>query len=166
MPVVPTEDESKQTGGPDENPYRQLNYTVEVENLQVAGFQRVSGLTARMETVEYREGGSNGHVHQLPGQFTHQNLVLERGLTNRTVLWDWIQDVRAPSTANDGIRRNVSVKLQSGYKDDQQWGWQFQNAYPVQWDGPELASDGGSSIVAVQSLEFAHDGFIKLSGTP
>ena len=166
MPVVPTESEAKKTGGPDENPYRQLNYTVEVSGLQVAGFQRVSGLTTRMETVEYREGGTNGHVHQLPGQFTHQNLVLERGLTNRTVLWDWIQDVRSSSTPNRSVRRNVRVKLKAGYKEQRNWGWEFDDAYPVQWDGPELSSDGGGNIVAVQSLEFAHDGFTKISGTP
>ena len=166
MPVVPTEEEAKKTGGPPENPYRQLNYVVEVEGLQVAGFQRVSGLTARMETVEYREGGTNGHVHKLPGQFTHQNLVLERGLTNRTVLWDWIEDVRSPSKPTADVRRRISVKLHSGYKEDQKWGWEFDAAYPVQWDGPDLASDGRGTLVAVQSLEFAHEGFTKLSGTP
>jgi len=156
----------QKTGGEDENPYRQLNYAVEVDDVEVGGFQRVSGLAARMETVEYREGGTNGHVHQLPGQFTHSNLILERGLTNRTVLWDWLQDVRAPSTANEDIRRNVRVKLQTGYKEKQMWGWEFRDAYPVQWDGPDLASDGSGPIVAVQSVEFVHDGFTKLQGTP
>lgn len=166
MPVVPTDGEGQRQGGMDENPYRQLNYKVEVDSVDVGGFQRVSGLAARMETVEYREGGTNGHVHQLPGQFTHSNLVLERGLTNRTVLWDWIQDVRAPSKANTDIRRNVRVKLQAGYKESKNWGWEFRNAYPVQWDGPDLTSDGSGPIVAVQSVEFAHDGFTKIQGTP
>jgi phage tail-like protein len=166
VPVVPKKGEGKGQGGPDENPYRQLNYKVEVDELEIGGFQRASGLSVQMETVEYREGGTNGRVHQLPGQFSHQNLVLERGLTNRTVLWDWIQDVKSPSTPNADVRRNVRVKLQAGYKEQQSWGWEFRNAYPVQWDGPELTSDGGGNLVAVQSLEFAHEGFTKMSGTP
>jgi len=166
MPVVPTDGEGQQQGGKDENPYRQLNYTVEVDSVDIGGFQRASGLAARMETVEYREGGTNGHVHQLPGQFTHSNLVLERGLTNRTVLWEWIQDVRAPSTANADIRRNLRLKLKAGYKENKNWGWEFRRAYPVQWDGPDLKSDGSGPVVAVQSVEFAHDGFSKIQGTP
>jgi phage tail-like protein len=166
MPTVPSKDETQKPGGSDENPYRQLTYVVEVDSIDVAGFQRVSGMTTQMETVEYREGGRNQSVHKLPGQFSHGNIVLERGLTNRTALWDWIQDIRSPSTSNADIRRNVRLKLQSGYKEEQMWGWEFQSAYPVQWDGPEMASQGSGNIVAVQSLELAHEGITKLSGTP
>lgn len=166
MPVVPTEGGEDHEGRHAENPYRQLNYLVEVDGIDVGGFQRASGLAARMETVEYQEGGSNGYVHQLPGQFSHSNLILERGLTNQTVLWDWLQDVRAPSTTNESIRRNVRLKLQAGYKEKKMWGWEFRRAYPVQWDGPDLSSDTSGGVVAVQSVEFAHDGFTKLSGTP
>lgn len=166
MPVVPSKADEQNPGGSDENPYRQLTYTIEVDSIDIGGFRQASGLTTRMETVEYREGGRNESVHQLPGQFTHNNLILERGLTNRTALWDWIQNVRSPSQKNAEVRRNVRVKLQAGYKEQQMWGWEFRNAYPVQWDGPELMSKGSGDIVAVQSLELAHDGFTKLSGTP
>lgn len=153
-------------GNHGDNPYRQLNYTVEVDSVDVGGFQRASGLTMQMETVEYQEGGHNDAVHKLPGQFSHSNLVLEKGLTNRTVLWDWIQDVRSPSKPTEEARKNVRVKLHSGYKEKKMWGWEFQSAYPVQWDGPKLTSEGSGGVVAVQSLEFAHSGFTKIEGTP
>jgi phage tail-like protein len=164
MPVVPDGVPDETEDAMSENPYRKLNYTVEVDSIEVGGFQRVSGLTAQMETVEYREGGQNDSVHQLPGQISHQNLVLERGLTNRTVLWEWYRAVQTPSVSNDEKRRNVRVKLRGGYKSNRMWGWEFKNAYPVKWDGPDMSGTGGS--VAVQSVEFAHDGFDKLEGIP
>jgi phage tail-like protein len=146
-----------------EHPYRQLNFTVRIEGIDVAGFQKVSGLAVQMETETYEEGGRNRSVHHLPGQFSHSNLVLERGLTNRTYLWDWIQKIRAASEQNTEYRRNVTLKLQAGYRTRESRGWQFKNAYPVQWEGPDLLGDG-SGDVAIQSLELAHDGFSKAGG--
>lgn len=166
MPVVPEGVPDENADGMAENPYRQLNFTVEVDEVEVGGFQQVSGLRLQVETVEYREGGRNEGVHQLPGQVSHDNLILERGLTNRRVLWDWIRDVRSTSVQNSEIRHNVRVKLRGGYKSNRMWGWEFRNAYPVQWDGPDLSSDGSGTAVAVQSIEFAHDGFDTLDGVP
>jgi phage tail-like protein len=166
MPVVPDGVPDPNSNGMDENPYRQLNFTVEVEEIEIGGFQSVSGVKLQVETEEYREGGRNMSVHHLPGQVSHSNLILKRGLTNRTVLWEWISDVRSSSVNNEEIRRNVRVKLLGGYLSDRMWGWEFSDAYPVRWDGPDLSSDGSGNSVAVQSLEFAHRGFDKLEGVP
>lgn len=157
MPVVPND-------GP-ANPFRSFNFTVEIDGVEVAGFERASGLTVEMETTEYREGGVNDYVHKLPGQFQHSNLVLRKGLTKEALLWDWIQDVQVGSMSS--ARRNVHLKLREGYKSDELWGWEFRKAYPVQWEGPELTGQRtGNASVAVQLLELAHDGFTKVSGTP
>lgn len=149
----------------EEDPFRSFNFTVEIDGLEVAGFESASGLRVEMETTEYREGGVEGHVHRLPGQFRHSNLVLRKGLTKEATLWDWIQDVRAGSM--ESARKNVHLKLRESYRSDEMWGWEFRNAYPVQWDGPDLQGKGtGGANVAVQLLELAHDGFTKVSGTP
>jgi phage tail-like protein len=36
--------------------------------------------------------------------------------------------------------------------------WNFANAYPVKWVGPQFAADGKTA--AVETLELAHDGLI------
>lgn len=166
MPVVPDGVPNPNSDGMSENPYRQLNFTVEVDDVEVGGFQEMSGLTVQVETKEYREGGRNDSVHQLPDQVSHDNLVLKRGLTNRRVLWDWTRKVRSSSVQNDEIQRNITVKLLGSYKSNRKWGWQFRNAYPVRWDGPDMVSEGSGSSVAVQSIEFAHDGFDTLENMP
>ncbi|MBC7974385.1 MAG: phage tail protein, partial [Myxococcales bacterium] len=42
-------------------------------------FQRVSGLSATIETTTVGEGGQNLYTHRLPRRVGYNNLVLERG---------------------------------------------------------------------------------------
>ena len=55
----------------------------------------------------------------------------------------------------DIVRRNVSVVMYD-VTGTELLRWNFVNAYPVKWTGPEFAADG--STMAVESLELAHDG--------
>lgn len=149
------------------NPYRNFAFTVEVDGLNVAGFQKVSGLSAEMQPEEYEEGGVNGYVHQLPGQYSHGNLVLERGLTRSQKLWEWVEQLRtggAYASPQKRARKDVTVTLRAGFRAEGSKGWRFRKAYPVKWEGPELSADAsGSSSVAVQRLELAHQGFTETS---
>src|SRR3712207_7567811 len=38
----------------------------------------------------YEEGGNNLYVHTLRGRLKHENLVLSGGVTDQTVLLDWL----------------------------------------------------------------------------
>jgi phage tail-like protein len=42
---------------------------------------------------------------------------------------------------------------------NEKWQWEFYDAYPVKWTGPELRGD--SNTVAVESIELAHNGIKK-----
>src|SRR5688572_24866886 len=55
-----------------------------------AFFKSVSGLKSETEVVPYREGGLNGHTHQLVGATKWPNLVLKRGFvmgSNELIRW-------------------------------------------------------------------------------
>ncbi|ELY72800.1 phage tail protein [Natrinema pallidum] len=144
----------------EDDPYAQYNFEVEVDGETVAGFTEVAGITMELETVQYREGGVNDHVHQLPGQFAHANLVLQRGLTTNTAFWDWIQTVMSGTIS----RKNIVVKVKDGFQGQSQWGWEFANAYPTKWSGPDLASNERG--MAIESIELAYEQFSKMSGMP
>jgi len=143
-----------------ENPYSQYNFELEVDGQPVAGFSEVSGLTMELDTVAYQEGGVNDHVHQLPGQFAHANLVLQRGLTKDTTFWNWLHTVMSGTIK----RRDIVLKLKSGFKGESAWGWEFTNAYPLKWSGPDLT--GGANGMAIESIELTYERFGKLSGMP
>lgn len=141
------------------DPYLDYRFQVEVDSLLVGGFSEVSGLGYELQTEDYEEGGVNGFVHQLPTRISHENVTLQRGLTDATELFDW-----AKSTGQGSInRRNCRIFLANAVGEER-WGWEIRDAYPVSWEGPTLQADSGE--VAMESLELAHRGLSRIDGLP
>lgn len=136
------------------DPYLAFNFKVEIRGLVVAGFSEVSGLQAETEIEDYREGGLNNYVHKLAKLTKYPNLVLKRGLTDSDVFWQWYQKVIAGSIQ----RQNGSVILLDTTSAEK-WRWNFSQAYPVKWVGPDFKADGNS--IAIETLELVHNGIWK-----
>lgn len=139
------------------DPYAGFNFLVEIEGLLVGGFSEVGGLLVETEVEEYREGGRNEYVHKLPGPTRYpSNLTLKRGLTDVETLWSWHQDVVAGKIE----RKNGTIYLLDRQGQPVTW-WNFNEAYPVKWVGPELKAEANS--LAVESVELVHRGLSKPS---
>jgi len=137
------------------DPYLAYNFLVEIEDLIVGGFTEVTGLEIEVEVREYAEGGQNEFVHKFPGRTKYpQNLVLKHGLTDIESLWGWHQDV----TQGKVERRNGSIYLLDNRGLPAMW-WDFREAYPVKWTGPQLQAD--SANIAVETIELVHRGIVK-----
>jgi phage tail-like protein len=137
------------------DPYAGFNFLVEIEGLVIGAFSEVSGLAVETTVQEYQEGGQNDYVHKLPGPTRYpQNLVLKRGLTDLDTLWSWHQDV----TTGKVTRKNGTIYLLNREGSPTLW-WDFKEAYPVKWTGPDLRAD--SNTVALESVELAHNGLSK-----
>ena len=137
------------------DPYLSFNFLVEIENVVVAGFSEVTGLQVETEIKEYREGGLNDYMHRFAGPTRYStNLILKRGLTDADTLIAWHRDV----TQGTIKRKNGSIVLLD-ITGEERWRWNFIEAYPVKWIGPNLRATG--SEVAVETLELAHNGVIK-----
>lgn len=137
------------------DPYTAFNFHVELQGLVVAGFSEVSGLQGEVEVVEYREGGVNEYLHKFPGPLKYpSNLVLKRGIGDGDTLWSWFDE-----TSRGQIkRRNGSILLLDS-AGQPSVRWNFVDAYPVRWSGPELKAD--SSLIAIESLELVHRGLSR-----
>ncbi|HEY1627371.1 MAG TPA: phage tail protein [Streptosporangiaceae bacterium] len=135
-------------------PYQTYNFAVEIEGLLVGGFTEVTGLDSEVEVEEYREGGVNGFVHQLPGRASYSNLVLSHGLTAMSTLWNWYYN----TTLGVIQRRNGTIMLLDPRQIPVMW-WNFRNAVPVRWTGPTFSAT--SDEVGAESLELAHEGLTK-----
>lgn len=139
------------------DPYMSFNFLVEIEGLIVGAFTEVGGLQVETQVHDYQEGGQNEFVHRLPGPARYpSNLILKRGLTDIESLWSWHRDVVAGKIE----RRNGTVYLLDRMSVPAMW-WDFKEAYPVKWSGPELKADGNS--VAVETIELVHKGISKPS---
>src|SRR6201989_1329511 len=73
-------------------------FVVNVPDSDTIGlFTQCSGLEMKVDVLEYAEGGNNEFVHQLPGQVSYPNLILERGLTNKDAILKWFNATRSQS---------------------------------------------------------------------
>ena len=122
----------------------------DLPGLLLGGFSEVSGLDATIGIYEYHEGGVNDRVHKFPDRASYSNIVLKRGISITTDLWEWHQSfVNGEGVVKDGLivlanDLGIPVKI-----------WTFSNGIPVKWSGPSL--NAMTSAVAIESLEIAHE---------
>jgi phage tail-like protein len=137
------------------DPYNVFNFFVEIEGLLVGGFSEVSGLTVETVLETYREGGLNEYEHKLAGPTRYpSNLTLKHGLTDIETLWSWHQEVVQGTIT----RKNGTIYLLNNQRIPAMW-WDFVDAYPVKWTGPQFRAD--SNTVAVETIELVHRGISK-----
>lgn len=132
--------------------YGSHRFKVELDGLQAAGFSEVSGLTIETELEEVREGGVNHYVHRLIKHTKQQPIVLKHGITLSTQLYEWYAAVAEGNV----VRKNGAIVLYDE-QDTELRRWNFFDAFPYKWVGPEL--NASRSEVAVESIELAHNGF-------
>jgi phage tail-like protein len=135
------------TTGERNDPYRGYVFEVEIDNTSVAGFRECSGLAFDTEPVEYREGTDTPlHVRKLSGLRKFGNIMLKRGFTDNTELWDWYKDVLNGTVQ----RRNGAIIL----KDEERTPklrWEFSEGWICKWEGPQF--NATASDVVIESIE-------------
>lgn len=131
--------------------YPGCRFYVMIDDKAQGVFTEVSGLQVEMDVMEYQEGGNNGFVHRLPGFTKMSNLTLKRGMTSSNDFYKWCADI-----ANGKFtRRHVSVVMYD-VAGNELMHWNFLNAYPVKWIGPQLRA--ADAVAAIETLELAHEG--------
>lgn len=136
-------------------------------------FSEVSGLEAEIEIEPYQEGGRNESTFRFTKPAKYPNLVFRRGITARTDLWDWQQQVIAgeeTAIRKSGLvvlydRNGVSAAVPGGLTISVARipiaAWMFERGLPVKIQGPTL--DAKSNNVAIEMLEIAHERLQRVS---
>jgi phage tail-like protein len=142
-------------------PMTALHFSVSWED-DTSAFSEVSGLTAEAEVVEYRAGTDVSLTSKkIPGLKKFGNVTLKRGIMSQAVgngLYAWYDTIRAGNVT----RRSVIVQLLNEDLDPVMT-WEMRDAWPVKLEGPALKSTG--TDVAIETVEFAHEGFkITIAG--
>lgn len=140
-----------------DRPLGKFRFKVEIEGLTLAHFQSISGLQHDIEALEVQEGGLNERMHKLPGQGKYPNLVLKLGYVNSQMLEGW----HASFTQKPGsVRRKSGSIILCDDAGEPIARWNFFDAWPVKWEGPQLESSGGE--ILVESVEIAHHGLSRM----
>jgi phage tail-like protein len=137
-----------------EDPFLSFNFEVKADDIILGGFNEVSGLDVETETEKFMQGGENTFEQQLPGPAKFPRLVLKRGITDASQLWPWYQEVMQGRIT----RKNVTVSLCDSTGKTTKRTWEFRDAVPVKWVGPQLRAVAGE--VAMETLELIHRGLL------
>ncbi len=137
------------------DPYMAYNFVIEIDGLLTGNFAEVSGLEVELQTEEYQEGGVNSYTHKFPTRMVYQPLVLSHGLTDIDTLWNWYQ-----SASEGQVQfKNGTIMLLDRRRLPVTW-WNFTNAYPVKWSGPQFNATNDSQV-AIERIELVHQGISK-----
>ena len=131
-----------------DNPLQNFTFLVEIDGIIQAGFAECSGFDSSLEVIEYREGGDPMTVRKLPGRASYGDITLRKGVSEYRELYDW----HLAALNGQLVRRNGSIILLSPVGDEKV-RWNFFEAWPSRWEGPEL--DAAGSSVAVSTLVLA-----------
>jgi phage tail-like protein len=140
-----------------ERPYCNHNFLVDLgtgaPNEVRAGFSEVSGLSAELEVIDYRNGNDRENtLRKAPGVARFSEVTLKRGVIGSTDLWQWFKAV------SDGNveRRTVTIQLLSEDRSAVVMTWRLLRAFPTRYSGPTLTASG--SETAIESLTLVHEG--------
>jgi phage tail-like protein len=133
------------------DPFLAYRFEIRLDDLSGGGFSECTGLQLETEVFDYPEGGLNTHLHRFPTRTRQSNLVLKHGIVDRE-LWDWYF-----ALTQGAIRyRNGAILVREPSGGQVVLEWQFRQAFPCKWQGPDL--NATQSSVAVETLELCHQG--------
>ena len=137
-------------------PYANFRYMVEIDGLEAGGFSEVSGFDASIDVIEYREGDMVDTPSKMPGLKKYGNITLTQGVTDSTVMYDWIM----LGVEGEVERKTLTITLLDA-TGAATASWQVINAWPTRYQAPDF--NASASEVAIETLEIAHEGMTRVS---
>jgi phage tail-like protein len=140
----------------DEHRLSSYLFSVEIDGIETARFQKCEGLEAETYIYEVEEGGYNTSTHKFYGRTRYPNLILEKGISDNNALFDWYKETVLEDRKIE--RKNGSVILKDTENNEVK-RWNFVRAFPCRWIGPRLETNLGSDY-ALERIEIAHEGLV------
>lgn len=137
-------------------PLRTGRFKVEIDEVEVPGWQSVTVPSSTTEQGTYREGDEPDHERKVWGQTTYDDLEMERGVQpGDTAIYDWRQSVIQGQV--DSGRKQVAITLLDE-EGNPQIRWELQGAWPKEYSPPELDASADGDV-ATESITVAYEKF-------
>lgn len=136
----------------------------------VGGFTNISGLNITTQAIQYREGGFNTTVHQIPGMTTFSPITFQRGVVyGNDQAITWMRGLFAAS-AGDGLatteagktfRVNIDIEVMdhpnaNGTANTPKMGFRVHNAWLSGLNYTDLNANDGALFY--ESMQLVHEG--------
>jgi phage tail-like protein len=133
-------------------PLVKFQFSVKIGDKE-AFFQEVTGLSAEIQQIEYRQGNSQEYsTVKMPGIKKFGNVTLKKGIfKDDKGFWELYQAV----TMNVFERKTITISLLDE-ANTVAMSWTLANAFPCKITVTDMKSDANEA--AVESMELAHEG--------
>lgn len=133
-------------------PLVKFQFSVKIGDKE-AFFQEVTGLSAEVQQIEYRQGNSKEFsTVKMPGIKKFGNVTLKKGIfKDDKGFWDLYKQV----TTNTFERKKITISLLDE-NNEVAMSWTLTNAFPAKITVTDMKSDANES--AVETMELAHEG--------
>lgn len=136
------------------DPLLKYKFRVTIPGLPTGmGFQKVNGLSAETEVIEYAEG-MFPTPRKLPGKQKVGEVTLERGMYLSTEM----EELYKETLDSNDFRKTIIIELLDRFGDVART-WVLAEAWVSKWDGSEL--DATSNDVAIEKITVQHEYFLN-----
>ena len=136
------------------DPLRNFRFRLEIDGIQQAGFNEVTGLDVTVDPIDYREGDDLTFVRKLPGLTKFGNVTLKWGITNSTELYDWHRAI-----VDGHIQRRPVVIILIDEAGNDRARFQLVEVWPSKYVTSGLKAQGNG--VVIEMLELVSEGAMR-----
>jgi phage tail-like protein len=131
-----------------------FRFDVDVDGIDLGGWESCRGLRVDFGLKRIREGGTNDHSYWLPDQIEYDKISLTRAMTklDSARVTHWLSSC---IDKKDGGTARITLK---DAHNEEVASWSLRNVLPYSWEGPALAAK--DSQVAIETLVLVHEGFL------
>lgn len=148
----------------------------------VGGFTNVSGLSINTQAIQYREGGYNTTVHQIPGMTTFSPITFSRGVlygNDQAIAWmrgmfsaaagSGLNGSSTPGNFRVDITLTVNDHPNTNATDDRaKMAFKIHNAWITGLNYTDLDATNGA--ILFETMQLVHEGlsvyYTQADGTP
>jgi len=141
------------------DPLTGYHFYLEFDGITEAMFRECGGLDSESNIIEYKESGKNGVtvIKKVPGEKKWSNIVLKRGVTGDTRLWEWRTQIENGEV--DKGRKNGSIVLYD-QANNEMARWNFEGGWPSKMAGPQL--NANNNDIAIEEITICHEGMKRI----
>lgn len=140
-------------------PGNAYNFRLDIGGEIVGVFTDVTPPAARVETIEYREGGGAPAVRVLPGRVSYAPVVLRWGFGLSPLLWDWMR----ASMIGRAEYRDIALIMMANDGETLTGRFNMFGCLPAAFAMSELSAM--SQSVSIETLEIRYENLEREFGT-
>lgn len=146
------------------DPYRNFNFKVTIAGKKTfakAGFNKISGLSAKSDVIEYRDGNDTQLApHKTPGLVKTDPVTFERGMSEDMDAWDWM--VMSCNSNDESHKATIKIELldrgRSGVIT-----WELKECWISDYETSDF--DALGNAIMVEKMVVQHEGVKRTKGT-